>query len=130
MRNPLYYNFGFQGPRYAADWDGWPQGSSQYRSAEARGLGDVTDPAAYGFDVPKSGSPYYEHRETYMRAPEMFVPKADSPYWIHKHEWPVPTGAVGLPSFSITTWFLIGLGGVVAMKYKDQIAKAIKKLAK
>lgn len=121
---PRYYQYGYQPHNYQSGWQGHPQPSR--RAAESRALSDVTDPAEYAFDVPRTGSPYYLHRKEYEREPEFFVPKADSPYWIHKHEWPSPVGALDLPRLSVTTWFLIGVGAVVAHRYRKEIASAFK----
>jgi hypothetical protein len=122
---PRYYRFGYQPHDYESNWHGHAQ-QATLPAAETHGLSDITDPSAYAFGVPRAGSPYALDLEQYQRAPEFFVPKADSPYWRDKHVWGPGMGAIGLPSLSLTTWFLIGVAGVFAYKHRDRLAKMVK----
>lgn len=110
---PRYYRFGFQPYDYESGWKGWPVPSTS-PAAETRQLGDVTDFSSQ-FMVPKSGSPYYQHKAE-QSLPFFEVPRSGSPYFIHKQQQHLiePVGIVNLSRSEKQALTILGVAGAAA----------------
>lgn len=105
---PRYYQYGFQRPRYQANWKGYPVQST--RSPMARALGDVTD-VSHRINLKPSGDPYLLHKRNFDKPFHFSVPKLDDPYYTHKYVWPM--GAL-TPSRTEGQALKIGAAALVA----------------
>lgn len=83
---PRFYRFGYQQPRYQAEWNGTAPQST--RASTTRGLGDVTD-WSHRIDLIPDKDPYVLHKRNFERPAYFTVPRADDPYYINKYGRPM-----------------------------------------
>ena len=126
---PRYYQYGYQGPAYAYNWDGVAPAQSQ--AAELVALGDVE--RSQFFTIPKEDDPYYLHKAQ-ERLPYFTVPPGASPYYLHKYGKPKARGVGsrwggqggggprgGLGDVEITRWIgMAALGAILYMLWVDR----------